>query len=453
MSSASADLEPQPGAVRRRPATRVLTVVLVAIGVLAVWSVGRWLTSNGTELHLRGGFVLVGGVDPVLTARVLLPVGVALAGVLWGPALAHRVRWPALLAGSAAASGLWAVTLASTRGWDRLAEPMASKHEYLHDVGRVGDLGTFLATFVDSVPVDSADPWVTHVAGHPPGALLVFVLLDRLGLGGPGWAAAHCIIGGTLTVPAVLVTVRAVADETVARAIAPFAVLVPSVVWVATSADALFAGVTAWGVALLAVAAARGPSAGSVAAFAGGLVLGSSLFLSFGLGAAGLLALAVVLVHQARLGWAGVVRLLTVGALGVVVVFALFAVGGYWWFEGIVIDAQRVRDGAAWPDRPYAYFLVANVGAAAVAAGPAVVAGLAGLRREPLGWVPWAALGGMAVSNASGLVLGETERIWLPFIVWLLPATATLPPAERRIWLALSALLAIVVEVTVRTPW
>ena len=59
----------------------------------------------------------------------------------------------------------------------------------------------------------------------------------------------------------------------------------------------------------------------------------------------------------------------------------------------------------------------------------------------------------MAVSDLSGLVLGETERIWLPFVIWLLPATASLPPRSHRFWLALSALLAIGVEVVVRSPW
>jgi hypothetical protein len=59
----------------------------------------------------------------------------------------------------------------------------------------------------------------------------------------------------------------------------------------------------------------------------------------------------------------------------------------------------------------------------------------------------------MAVSDGSGLVLGETERIWLPFVVWLLPATASLPPRSQRYWLAASALLAIAVEVVVRSPW
>jgi hypothetical protein len=454
MTAALDDVE-QERVRRAGGIVRGALVVLVAGGVLAVWLVGRALTRDGADLHLRDGYVLVGGFDPVLTARVLLPLLVAAAGVMWGPSLARRLRWSWLLGGSAAAAAAWAVTLALSRGGGRLAEPMASKHEYVADVGRVHGFGSLLSTFVDSVPVDSADPWTTHVAGHPPGALLAFVLLDRLGLGGPDWAAVLCIAGGALAVPAVLVTVRAVAEETAARAVAPFAVLFPGAVWVATSADALFAGVTAWGIAMLALAAARGPSpAAYLRALAGGLLLGLSLFLSFGVAAAGLLALAVVLVRTKRLGWGGVVRILAVAAVGVLLVFAVFTLGGYWWFEGITVDAQRVRDGAAYEDRflHFHYFLAANVAAGAVAAGPAVVAGLAGLRGRLLR-LPLAALAGMAVSDVSGLVLGETERIWLPFLVWLLPATASLPPRSQRFWLAFSALLAIAVEVVVRTPW
>ena len=454
MIAAPDDVETEPAPARGRIA-RIALVLLVAAGVLAVWLVGRALTEDGADLHLRSGYVLVGGLDPVLTPGVLLPVTFAVAGVLWGPGLARRLRWTWLLAGSAGASAGWAVAVAASSGWARLAEPMVSKHEYVADVDRVQGIGSFLSTFIDSVPVDSADPWVTHVAGHPPGALLAFALLDRIGLGGPGWAAALCIAGGALAVPAVLVTVRVVADEVAARAVAPFAVLFPAAVWIATSADAFFAGVTAWGIALLALAAARGPSrAGYLQALAGGLVLGGSLFLSFGLTAAGLLALTVVLVQKARLGWDGVVRILAVAAVGVLLVFGAFALGGYWWVEGIVVDAERVREGAAYEDRfaHYSYFAASNVAAAAVAAGPAVLAGLAGLRGRLL-WLPVAAVVGMAVSDLSGLVLGETERIWLPFLFWLLPATAALPVRSQRSWLAASAALTIAVEVTVRSPW
>ena len=221
---------------RGRSVVRVGFVALVAVAVLVVWLRGRAIIRAGGDLHLRGGAVLTGGIDPVFSARALLPLVVATAGVLWGPTLARRLRWSWLLAGSAVGAAVWAVALALTGGWGRPAEPMASKHEYLADVDRVHGFGSLLSTFVDSVPVGSPGQWATHVAGHPPGALLSFALLDRIGLGGAGWAAALCIAGGALAVPAVLVTVRVIGDEAAARTVAPFAVLFPGAVWIATSA-------------------------------------------------------------------------------------------------------------------------------------------------------------------------------------------------------------------------
>ncbi|MDK3257496.1 hypothetical protein [Blastococcus capsensis] len=442
---------PAPRSLRRRPVAGLLLAVLLVAGTALV---GWQLTRDGVVLHLLGGYVLRGAWDPLLSARVLLPVAVALAAVLWGPAAARTASWRVLLAGSAAATAGWAVSLALASGWARLTEPLGSVYEYPHDVGRVGGVGELLRTFNDSVLADSADPWTTHVSGHPPGALLAFVLIDRAGLGGLGWAAAMCIAAGALAVPAVLVTVRSVAGEGTARTVAPFLVLAPTALWVATSADALFAGVFAWGVALLAGAAAPRWGRGAAArALGGGLLLGLALHLSFGLASLGLLALAVVVVHRQRLGWGGIVRVLAVAAVGVAVVFALFAGGGYDWFEGLSLTAERVRSGPSYADRPLAFFLVANLAAAAVAAGPAAVAGLACLRRVGLALVPLAALAGMLVSDVTGLVRGETERIWLPFTVWLPVAAAFLPVRQRRFWLVLSAVTAIAVEVAVRTEW
>ena len=236
--------------------------------------------------------------------------------------------------------------------------------------------------------------------------------------------------------------------------VAPFVVLAPTALWVATSADALFAGVAAWGVALLAVGAARDRGRGAdAAAVAGGLVLGLALFLSFGLTSLGLLALGVVLVHARRLGRPGVVRVLAVAAGGVLVVFAVFTLGGYWWFEGLGAAADRVRSGPSYADRPLGFFLVANLAAAAVAAGPAAVAGLGALRWVRLTVIPLAVLAGMLVSDLTGLVRGETERIWLPFTVWLPVAAAFLPPWQRRGWLAVSVVVAVAVEVSFRLEW
>jgi methylthioxylose transferase len=464
MSSASADVRPAPPpAGTARWWGPPLAVLLVAAVVAGTAVVGKRLVESGVTLHLLGGYVLRGTPveDVAIDRRLLLPLLLGLAGVVWGPVLAARARWWVLLCGSAAATAGWAVALAVTSdgwetdgGWERLAEPLSSVYEYPNDVGRVGSVGELLQTYNQFVPADSADPWTTHVSGHPPAALLAFVFLDRLGLDGLGWAAAMCVLGGALAVPAVLVTVRAITGESTARVVAPFAVLAPTALWVATSADALFAGVAAWGVALLAVAAAGSGGRGAdAAAVGGGLVLGLALFLSFGLTSLGLLALVVVLVHVRRLGRSGVVRVLALAAGGVLAVTALFALGGYWWFDGLVAAADRVRSGPSYADRPLAFFLVANLAAAAIAAGPAAVAGLGALRRTRLALVPLAVLAGMVVSDVTGLVRGETERIWLPFTVWLPVAAAFLPERQRRFWLAASVLVAVAVEVGFRTEW
>jgi hypothetical protein len=442
------------GEGRRRWWPPFVAVAVVVAFVLVIGRIGRRLTLDGVVLHLLGGWVLRGQFDVIWTPRVWLPVIVGLAGVLLGPPLAARLPWRALLPGSALAAAGWAVALARTSGEDRLRAPLDVVHEYPHDVPRVGSISAFLSGFVDSVPADAADPWTTHVAGHPPGALLVFVLLDRVGLSGLGWAAALCIAGGALAVPAVLVAVRAVAGEEPARTVAPFLVLAPVALWVATSADAFFAGVAAWGVALLATAAARASGRGAhLRALAGGLLLGLALFLSFGLTALGLVVLAVVLLHRDRLGWGGIARVLGVGAVGVLLVAAAFAVGGYWWVEGFSAAGDRVRSGPSYADRPLLFFVFANLAAAALALGPATVAGLASLRRTRLALLPLAALAGILISDLTGLVRGETERIWLPFYVWILVATAFLPRRQRRWWLLLSAVVAIGIEVVVRTEW
>ncbi|MEI4270609.1 hypothetical protein TEK04_02635 [Klenkia sp. LSe6-5] len=443
----------EPTTSRVRPSPQGVAVAAAAVFVVVMGFIGWRLAEGGTVLHLLGGYVLRGGFGVVLTPRVLLPVVVGVVLVLVGPGLAARVRFGVLAAGSAVAAAVWAVALALSSGWHRLPEPLSVVYEYPNDVPRVGAIGPFLSTFTDFVPADSPDPWTTHVAGHPPGALLSFVLLDRLGLSGLGWDAALCIVGGVLAVPAVLVTVRAVADEAQARVVAPFLVLAPIALWVATSADALFAGVAAWGVAGLATAAVSSGWRRDAKALAGGLLLGLALFLSFGLTALGLVAIVVVLVHRRVLGWGGVVRVLAVGAVGVLVVVGLFLLGGYWWLDGFHAAGDRVRSGPSYANRPLAFFLFSNLAAAALAVGPAAIAGLASLRRHRLALLPLAALLGILASDLTGLVRGETERIWLPFYVWVLTATAFLPERQRRLWLALGAALAVVIEVTVRTEW
>ncbi len=47
----------------------------------------------------------------------------------------------------------------------------------------------------------------------------------------------------------------------------------------------------------------------------------------------------------------------------------------------------------------------------------------------------------------------ETERIWQPFLLWLLPAAALLPRRGVRWWLAASAIPALLVNHLLWTGW
>lgn len=423
--------------------------IAVAAGVVALVLVARWwglrLVHHGAVLLLAAGEPLAGPVRTRTGHATVAALVLAVAYVLLLPQLSARLRWPALLAGSAVCAAAWSVTLALVDGVQNgLVARLTGKDEYLHDLHRfTGGPGNLLHTFAGRVSGGGPQQWATHVGGHPPGALLTFWTLDRLGLGGGGWAAALCVAGGALAVPAVLLTVRSVADERIARAAAPFLVVAPAAVWIAASADAWFLGVTAWGVACLALGAERRSDA---LALVGGLLLGYGCYLSYGLLLLAPLAVAVVLLRR---GW----RTLVLAALGVAAVVLAFAAGGFWWLDGLSATRARVEGGAA-AARPYGYFLVANVAALAIAVGPATVAGLVRLRgRSPLRWLALPALAGIAFADLTGLSRGEVERIWLPFMPWLIVAAALLPTRHRRGWLAAQLAVGITVQTLVVSLW
>lgn len=370
----------------------------------------------------------------------LLLAGLVAAGLVAAlPALA-RLPWRAALWAGGAAAAAWSVSLASNEGLGRLTAPLTSRYDYRGAAltAATVDLLGFVRTFVDVLPSYSV-----HVTGHPPGPVLVAAALHGVGLRGPGWQAALAIGAGSSAVAAVAVTLRAVAGEATARRALPFLVVAPYAVWVATSMDALFLGMSAWGVAGLAVAARSrrdGP------AMAGGLLLGAGLYLSYGLAPLGLVAVAVVVVHRR-------VRPLLVGTVGVLVVVAAFSAAGFWWPAGVAATHTAWASGIG-PLRPAGYFLVGNLAVLAVMTGPAAAAASTGLRRGDLAWVVAAALLAVLASDLSPYERGEVERIWLPYAPWVLAATGIgLPSRQLRWWLGASAVLALLVQAWVRSPW
>jgi hypothetical protein len=280
-------------------------------------------------------------------------------------------------------------------------------------------------------------------------------------------------------VPAVLVTLRTlgalgpagqhgVADgENTARTVTTALVLAPAALWVATSADAFFAGVLAWGVALLALASDPGRAvvARWTCAVAAGLLLGACPLLSYGLLHMGLTALAVPILSRR----AGTTAVAGVVAVGVVMSFGS---AGFWVWDGIA--ATHAQWAPVGNERPYLYFLLVDLAVLGAIIGPAAVGGLARLHRTDRVTRVVVGLGlAAALSGALlGFERGEVERIWLPVAFWVVPAAAGLraraaqrprppdaaaPPTEPQPlpggWLWAQGGLALLLDTILESPW
>ena len=268
------------------------------------------------QLGFRTVTWMIGGSDKLFTGAVeAIPVLgfldahigwgtpcvvlIAVAVVLWGPRFATSLPWRPLVFSTWALSAAWSMSLAMVDGWDRgFAGRLTTRDEYLHEVPGIDDIPSALQGFTGRILDYQPDSWTTHVSGHPPGAVLTFVWLDRLGLGGGVWASVLCVLVGSSAAAAVVVALRALGDETMARRAAPFVALAPVAIWIAVSADGMFAGVVAWGIALLAIAARARGARRFVLALAAGIVLGWGVYLSYGLTLMALPALAVLLVRR-----------------------------------------------------------------------------------------------------------------------------------------------------------
>jgi methylthioxylose transferase len=121
-----------------------------------------------------------------------------LAAVAWGPVVAQRLSWRMLPLVAWAVSCGWAFSLAMIDGWQRgFAGRLTDKDEYLPQVPGITDIPATLRTFSSRILDFQPNSWITHVSGHPPGALLTFVWLDRIGLGGGAWAGLLCLLVGS----------------------------------------------------------------------------------------------------------------------------------------------------------------------------------------------------------------------------------------------------------------
>jgi hypothetical protein len=384
-------------------------------------------------------------------------IALAVAAVVWGPILAQRLSWRVLALSTWATACGWAFALAMIDGWQRgFAGRLTTRDEYLSQVPTITDIPAAVRTFSSRIVDYQPNSWTTHVSGHPPGALLTFVWLDRIGLHGGAWAGLLCLLVGSSAAAAVVIAVRALADERTARRVAPFVAVAPTAIWVAVSADGYFAGVAAWGLALLAVAVHRRIRFPALLAAGAGLLLGWSVFLSYGLALLGLPALAVLVSAS---DWRAVRRALGPAALTSLGVAVAFAVAGFYWFDGYTLVQQRYWQGIA-KDRPFQYWSWANLACVVCAIGLGSVAGISRLfdpaairRRSGFHLVLLAMLAAIVFADLSMLSKAEVERIWLPFTIWLTAAPALLPVRSHRLWLAVNAVGALVVNTVTVTNW
>jgi hypothetical protein len=516
---------------RRYGSPQVLAVAgwVVLVVVALVWGA----EIGGSEVKLRAA-PLMGRWDWRPGPGLLPAVAVGAAAVRWGPRAAARLPWRRVLALVWLASVAWTVALASSAGWHRVTEPLTTRHEYEPFAATIDDLGGFVRAYVEDLPgwpihVQGHPPgavvvaWLADAAGLGGAGWLA-----ALAIGAWGGAAVAALVAlrtvageaaARRAAPALVVLPAAVWAGTSVDAL--FAGLVALAVALAAVAGArgstvyaVGAGV-AFGAALLSTygaapfflvvaAAVAAGAAATTTPTAPAAATGRSSGVDDSTATPGsfrrpeALARAGSLSRQERAapardrleiprarviasrslsdGEVCVRRAAVTGAIvGATALAVLVAAGaaGFWWFDGLNATRQAYWSGVA-ADRPAVYLtLVGNPAALALAAGPAVAAGLvlvsgravdlghARLRGRATGdatWQPWSrrvwvlpvvALVAVVAVDLSQYSRGEVERIWLPFVPWL----ALAAPGGRRGWLAAQVAVGVTLQAALRSPW
>ncbi|QWC84939.1 hypothetical protein KLP28_15550 [Nocardioidaceae bacterium] len=454
----------------------VLVLLTMSVPEIFGWLVHPFGGPNGVEpLHSRWSPHLGPGTVPAVVLAVL--------GVLHGPRLAAELGWRRLLLAVFGLGWLWIVSLALVDGVSGLGSVLGEPFEYFREARRTEDVGLLLEQWVDRIPFAHPDTLAANVAGHPPFLFLLFVAMERLGFD-PAPFSGLIVVTVSATAPvAVLVAARRLAGEAYARRAAPFLVLAPMAVFIGVSADSMVTAVGAWGIALLAYAATSRGLRAVAWSLAAGLVLGSAVMMSYGAVLLGLVALAVLL--AVRSWWP-----LPLAALAACVpTLLVLAPFGWHFFPAYFALEDRYWNGIAGM-RPPAYWVWGNGGALLLSAGPALAAALAVLvvvlrsRRRSRGrWAdllddgsdlavvvggPLAdaqvrtraavllPLGGLAcvlVADLSLMSLSEVERIWLPFMPWMLLAAAHVPRWWWTRLLGLQVTVALLLNHLLDTHW
>ncbi len=427
-----------------------VAVVLMAAGVLVP-------LLSGWDVHVFYFPPLHADWDPRLGAGTLPALLVGAAGAVYAGRIAQSASWRRLLLTTYVAGLAWLFSLALVDGTDGIRDVLNHSYEYLESARAITDVPGMLEEYVSRIPY-AAEPnnWPVHLAGHPPGAVLFFIVLVNLGLGSGLQAGIVVTLIAASTALAVMVTLKTLGAEPAARRAAPFLVFTPAAIWMSVSADAMFAAVAAWGMAALALATVRRSLGWSAVA---GLTLGYVVMMSYGLPLLGVLAVAILIVGGS---W----RPLAPAVLAACLVVGAFAFYGFYWWEALPVLRERYWDGVA-SNRPPEYWMWGNLAALAFCAGPIAYAGLSnllaltwlkGARLETsearvVTWLAGAGVAMVAIADLSQMSRAEVERIWLPFVPWLLISCAFLPERWRRWGLVGQIVTALVVQHLLWSDW
>ncbi|WP_205698238.1 hypothetical protein [Conexibacter sp. SYSU D00693] len=419
-------------------------LALAAVVAVAWTAVGLLVERAGTTLGTATPPFVAGWLPRVHAPGWLVVAAVVCALVVWfAPAVLRLRGWRFAIVlgaiGLAVALSVNALRYGDDAWWGVLnPEGREGRNEYLAALGAL-EHGPrlFLDRFAEWVP--ALPP---HAAGHPPGLLLV---VEWFGLGTPGRLAT--LVLGAVAVLGPLTWVlarRCGVGEERARLAGLLAALSPAtVLFGATSADALFAALGL--VAAIGLVGRGWPSraVGAVALAVAGLFAWSLLAIAawaacFVWRRDGLRR-AVVVGMSCAVAFAGL-NLLLAGAAGYDPIGAFHA------------TEDAYRDSLA-RVRPYWFWWLGSPVAWAVVTGPVVVGGLivAALRGHRTAFAIGAVL---VIASVAGFTKAETERIWLPFTPLACVAAATvLPPGRARLWSAALVAEVLAVQVLFETLW
>ncbi|MEJ7744738.1 MAG: hypothetical protein WKF73_20725 [Nocardioidaceae bacterium] len=171
-----------------------LVLMVLAAGIPYLW---QW------NVHVFSWPPLHAEWDPRVGPGSIAAVILGVLAIRYAVQVTERMPWRLLVLASFVLSAAWLTALAAVDGLDGIGVILNDDYEYLNTARRVDDVSATLHEYVSRIPYSHPQNWPVHLAGHPPGALLFFVLLVRLGLD-TGLEAGFAVLLVAATVPAAL---------------------------------------------------------------------------------------------------------------------------------------------------------------------------------------------------------------------------------------------------------